>query len=141
MTSRTFRESMNSLGWSRREPDTLAGTNPSSRPILSKFKSLNPFGSGGYVQLPAQDASAAPLPAPTRREEEEGWFACESRDFPSVHHSCWREWQFLCLDRFHDLETCSFDSSTHEGRDRAKFPCFPACYVLIIISSPAVTRW
>src|SRR5947207_6664045 len=82
MTSRTFRESMNSLGWSRREPDTLDGTNPSSRPILSKLKSLNPFGSGGYVQLPAQDVSAAPLPAPTRREEEESWFACESRGFP-----------------------------------------------------------
>jgi len=88
MTSRTFRESMNSLGWSRREAETPAGTNPSSRPILSKFRSLNPFGSGGYVQLPAQDASAAPLPAPTRREEEEGWFSLTRWDRMLIFAGC-----------------------------------------------------
>ena len=62
---------MNSLGWSRRE--TPANTS-SSTPILNKLSSLNPFGSGGYIQLPTTEPGA-PLPAPTRREEEEGWFA------------------------------------------------------------------
>ena len=71
---------MNSLGWSRRDPDVPANTN-SSTPFLSK---LNPFGRNGYVQLPTHEAPGAPLPAPTRREEEEGWFACESQSLESL---------------------------------------------------------
>lgn len=47
------------------------------RGLLSSIKSLNPFGDG-YVQLPTTEGSGAPLPAPNRREEEEGFFACES---------------------------------------------------------------
>lgn len=77
MTSSAFRDSMNSLGWSRRDPDVPANTS-SSTPILSKLSSLNPFGRNGYVQLPTHEAPGAPLPAPSRREEEEGWFACKS---------------------------------------------------------------
>jgi hypothetical protein len=69
---------MNSLGWSRRTPEVPANTS-SSTPILSKLSSFNPFGRGGYVQLPTHEAPGAPLPAPTRREEEEGWFACKSK--------------------------------------------------------------
>lgn len=65
---------MNSLGWSRRDPDIPVNTS-SSTPILSRLQSLNPFGSGGYVQLPAHEGPGAPLPAPSRREEEEGFFA------------------------------------------------------------------
>jgi hypothetical protein len=39
---------------------------------------MNPFGQGGYVQLPTHnEAPGAPLPASNRREEEEGFFACE----------------------------------------------------------------
>ena len=76
MTSTSFRDSMNSLGWSRRDQDLPANTN-SSTPILSRLQSLNPFSQGGYVQLPTHEAPGAPLPAPTRREEEEGWFACK----------------------------------------------------------------
>lgn len=69
---------MNSLGWSRREPEYTANTNAQT-PILSTLSSLNPFKRGGYVQLPTHEAPGAPLPAPSRREEEEGWFACEFR--------------------------------------------------------------
>lgn len=78
MASTSFRNSMNSLGWSRRESDAPTSTN-STTPILSTLSSLNPFGRGGYVQLPTTEPSppGAPLPAPTRREEEEGWFACK----------------------------------------------------------------
>ena len=54
----------------------------SSTPILSRLQSLNPFGSGeGYVSLPTNtgEGPGAPLPAPSRREEEESFFA---REFP-----------------------------------------------------------
>ncbi|KGQ01706.1 hypothetical protein PAAG_11552 [Paracoccidioides lutzii Pb01] len=79
MASTSFRDSMNSLGWARREPET-APTNRSSNSIFSSLQSLNPFADRGYIQLPAQDGPGAPLPLPTRREEEEAWFACESHD-------------------------------------------------------------
>ena len=80
MASNTFRDSMNSLGWSRRDPDVPVNTTTSSStPILSRLQSLNPFGDGGYVRLPTQEGGpGAPLPAPSRREEEEGFFARES---------------------------------------------------------------
>ena len=78
MASTSFRDSMNSMGWSRRDPDIPANTNIST-PILSRLQSLNPFGESGYVRLPTHnEGPGAPLPAPTRREEEEGWFARES---------------------------------------------------------------
>lgn len=70
---------MNSMGWSRRDPDIPANT--ASTPILSRLQSLNPFGAEGYVRLPTHhEGPGAPLPAPSRREEEEGFFACESAD-------------------------------------------------------------
>jgi hypothetical protein len=68
---------MNSLGWSRRE-ETVNTSQQSG--LLSSIKSLNPFGNSGYVQLPVTEGSGAPLPAPSRREEEEGFFA---RMYPS----------------------------------------------------------
>lgn len=80
MTSVSFRDSMNGLGWSRREPEVPANTSPTN-PLLNTISNLNPFGKRGYVQLPTHEAPGAPLPAPTRREEEEGWFARKS----SVH--------------------------------------------------------
>lgn len=43
---------------------------------------MNPFGDRGYVQLPTTESAGAPLPASTRREEEEGWFIRES--YPSL---------------------------------------------------------
>jgi hypothetical protein len=77
MASASFRDSMNSLGWSRREAE--APVNTSSPSLLGRIQSLNPFGEGGYVRLPITETNpGAPLPAPTRREEEEGWFARKS---------------------------------------------------------------
>ncbi|KAL8787138.1 MAG: hypothetical protein Q9213_002354 [Squamulea squamosa] len=75
------------MGWSRREPDTLANIS-SSTPILSKLQSLNPFGDAGYVRLPTQEGPGAPLPAPSRREEEEGWFALSRWDRLLVFGAC-----------------------------------------------------
>lgn len=77
MASTSFRDSMNNLGWSRRDPELPVNTS-SSTPILSRLQALNPFGDGGYVRLPNHEGPGAPLPAPSRREEEEGFFACES---------------------------------------------------------------
>ena len=75
MASASFRDSMNSLGWSRREPEPVNTSSPS---LLGRLQSYNPFGDGGYVRLPITETNpGAPLPAPTRREEEEGWFACK----------------------------------------------------------------
>jgi hypothetical protein len=80
MANNSFRDSVNSLGWSRRDPDFPVRTNNTSAetPFLSRLQSLNPFGQGGYVQLPTHnEGPGAPLPAATRREEEEGFFACK----------------------------------------------------------------
>lgn len=71
---------MNSLGWSRR--DELPVNTAQQTGLLSSIKSLNPFGDSGYVRLPTTEGAGAPLPAPSRREEEEGWFACESTYSP-----------------------------------------------------------
>ncbi|KAF2189428.1 SFT2-domain-containing protein [Zopfia rhizophila CBS 207.26] len=78
MASASFQDSMNSLGWTRRDPDVPVNT--SSTPFLSRLQSLNPFGSGGYVRLPTTENPGAPLPAPSRREEEERWFALSRWD-------------------------------------------------------------
>ncbi|KAF4306805.1 Vesicle transport protein Got1/SFT2-like protein [Botryosphaeria dothidea] len=75
MASQNFRDSMNSLGWSRRDPDIPVST--AQTPLWTR---LNPFGSDGYVRLPTHENPGAPLPAPTRREEEEGWFALSRWD-------------------------------------------------------------
>jgi hypothetical protein len=76
MASTSFRDSMNSLGWSRREPEPVNTSSPS---LLGRLQNLNPFGDGGSVRLPSTERNpGAPLPAPTRREEEEGWFARKS---------------------------------------------------------------
>ncbi|TPX17451.1 uncharacterized protein E0L32_003094 [Thyridium curvatum] len=73
MASQTFRDSIGSLGWARRERDAPVNTSQQSG-LLSSLQSLNPFGDRGYVQLPTTEGQGAPLPAPSRREEEEGWF-------------------------------------------------------------------
>ncbi|RMX79261.1 hypothetical protein D0867_16503 [Hortaea werneckii] len=80
MASSTFRDSMNSLGWSRREQP--ANTNKQN-PLLGSLQKYNPFGGEGNVRLPTAEGEApgAPLPARSRREEEEGWFARKSRSF------------------------------------------------------------
>ncbi|RMZ35461.1 hypothetical protein D0859_00422 [Hortaea werneckii] len=79
MASSSFRDSMNSLGWSRREQP--ANTNKQN-PLLGSLQRYNPFGGEGNVQLPTTEGEApgAPLPARSRREEEEGWFALSRWD-------------------------------------------------------------
>ncbi|KAM0170020.1 hypothetical protein ACHAPF_009457 [Botrytis cinerea] len=78
MASSSFRDSMNSLGWSRRDPDLPVNTAQQTGGLLSSIKSLNPFGDSGYVRLPTTEGAGAPLPGRNRREEEEGWFAFSS---------------------------------------------------------------
>lgn len=93
MASASFHDSLNSLGWSRRGETPASTQSSTSAPFFSKIQSWNPLGSGrgGYVQLsPDNAASSAPLPAPTRREEEEAWFArecCPLTHCPSVPFS------------------------------------------------------
>ncbi|KAG4025126.1 hypothetical protein MFRU_066g00290 [Monilinia fructicola] len=80
MASSSFRDSMNSLGWSRRDPDLPINTAQQTGGLLSSIKSLNPFGDSGYVRLPTTEGAGAPLPGRNRREEEEGWFALSRWD-------------------------------------------------------------
>ncbi|POS73614.1 hypothetical protein DHEL01_v207995 [Diaporthe helianthi] len=77
MASASFRDQMNALGWSRRGQDEPVNTSQQSG-LLSSIKSLNPFGDRGYVRLPTTEGAGAPLPAASRREEEETWFAFSS---------------------------------------------------------------
>lgn len=82
MATASFRDSMNSLGWARREQPV--NTNRQN-PIVGTLQKLNPFSNEGFVRLPTTEgegeAPGAPFPARTRREEEEGWFACK---FPAI---------------------------------------------------------
>ncbi|KAF3764764.1 SFT2-domain-containing protein [Cryphonectria parasitica EP155] len=87
MASASFREQMNSLGWSRRGEDEPINTSQQTG-LLSSIKSLNPFGDRGYVRLPTTEGAGAPLPASSRREEEEGWFALSRWDRMLVFGAC-----------------------------------------------------
>ncbi|EGX96458.1 Golgi traffic protein SFT2 [Cordyceps militaris CM01] len=79
--------SINSLGWSRATEEPVNTSRETG--FFSSIQNLNPFQDRGYLQLPTHEASpGAPLPAPTRREEEEGWFirgtaACSAFPLPS----------------------------------------------------------
>lgn len=85
MASTSFRDSVNSLGWTRRDPDLPVRTNENST-FLSRLQSYNPFGQGqGYVQLPTHEGPGAPLPAASRREEEDSLFACKCPPFSAPH--------------------------------------------------------
>ncbi|KAJ5562147.1 hypothetical protein N7461_000908 [Penicillium sp. DV-2018c] len=90
MANTSFRDSVNSLGWSRRDPDLPVHTGGSSNPtFLSRLQSYNPFGEGGYVQLPTHnEGPGAPLPAPNRREEDEGFFALSRWDRMLIFGAC-----------------------------------------------------
>ncbi|KAK7422192.1 Protein transport protein sft2 [Neonectria punicea] len=85
MASNTFRDSINSLGWSRR--DEPVNTSQQSG-LMSSIQSLNPFGDRGYVRLPVTESAGAPLPQPTRREEEEGWYVLSRWDRLMVFGAC-----------------------------------------------------
>lgn len=74
MASASFRESMNSLGWSRREqPAPVTPNNASSGStggFLSSLRGYNLFSGGGYVQLPSQESGTPPA------QDGEGLFSC-----------------------------------------------------------------
>ncbi|EFE37718.1 hypothetical protein TRV_07624 [Trichophyton verrucosum HKI 0517] len=92
-------------------------------PFFSKIQSWNPLGSGrgGYVQLsPDNAASSAPLPAPSRREEEEAWFARECR--PLTHT--------LPISPFLISLICSYRIRIHTRTHPHHF------YILFILTSP-----
>ncbi|KAJ5684695.1 uncharacterized protein N7477_001040 [Penicillium maclennaniae] len=90
MANNSFRDSVNSLGWSRRDPDLPVRTNASQdTSVFSRLQSLNPFGQGGYVQLPTHnEGPGAPLPAPNRQQEEEGFFALSRWDRMLIFAAC-----------------------------------------------------
>ncbi|KAK0279888.1 Protein transport protein sft2 [Friedmanniomyces endolithicus] len=79
MASSSFRDSMNSLGWSRSE---VPVNTAQQSPLLGRLQRLNPFSDEGFVRLPTREGEGpgAPLPARTRREEEEGFFALSRWD-------------------------------------------------------------
>jgi len=87
MASSSFRDSINSLGWARRDSDIPVNTSQQSG-LLSSIKSLNPFSDRGYFQLPITEGAGAPLPAPSRREEEEGWFVLSRWDRLLIFGAC-----------------------------------------------------
>ncbi|PBP26883.1 hypothetical protein BUE80_DR002231 [Diplocarpon rosae] len=87
MASTSFRDSMSSLGWSRRESELSVSTAQQTG-LLSSIKSLNPFGDSGYVRLPTVEGLGAPLPARNRREEEEAWFALSRWDRLLIFAGC-----------------------------------------------------
>ncbi|KOS21141.1 Protein transport protein SFT2 [Escovopsis weberi] len=88
MASSSFRNSINSLGWNRRD-DAPISTAPSQRPgLLNSLQGLNPFSDRGYVSLPTTEGPGAPLPAPSRREEEEGWFVLSRWDRLLIFGAC-----------------------------------------------------
>ncbi|OLN92880.1 Protein transport protein SFT2 [Colletotrichum chlorophyti] len=87
MASSSFRDSMNSLGWSRRDQDVPVNTAQQSG-LMSTFKSLNPFQNNSYIQLPTTEGAGAPLPAANRREEEEGWATLSRWDRLLVFGAC-----------------------------------------------------
>lgn len=78
---------MNALGWSRRGQDEPVNTSQQTG-LLSSIQSLNPFGDRGYVRLPTTEGPGAPLPAPSRREEEEGWLALSRWDRLLIFGAC-----------------------------------------------------
>jgi hypothetical protein len=86
MASTSFRDSINSLGWSRRD-DVPVNTSQQSG-LLTSLSSLNPFSDRGYVQLPTTEGAGAPLPAPSRREEEESWFVLSRWDRMLIFGAC-----------------------------------------------------
>ncbi|PHH86224.1 hypothetical protein CDD83_10546 [Cordyceps sp. RAO-2017] len=87
MASSSFRDSINSLGWSRRGADEPANTSQQSG-LLSSIQSLNPFQDRGYMRLPTTESAGAPLPAPNRREEEEAWFVLSRWDRLLIFGAC-----------------------------------------------------
>lgn len=115
MASSSFLDSINSLGWSRRAADEPVTTGQRGG-LLSSIRSLNPFGNGGYVQLPVTEGAGAPLPAPSRREEEEGWLVCESSVNPKFPRTCYLPAGTTRAEAFHSTPCRWAADGTHAPR-------------------------
>lgn len=88
MASASFRDSIGSLGWSRRQDEEPVSTTPETG-LMASIRNFNPFQDRSYVRLPTSESGpGAPLPAPTRREEEEGWFALSRWDRLLIFAAC-----------------------------------------------------
>ncbi|KKA26051.1 hypothetical protein TD95_000333 [Thielaviopsis punctulata] len=68
MASASFRDSINSLGWSRREPAPIITPAPAQGGFLASLQNINPFGSSGYIQLPSEQG--LPPPVQSGRQDE-----------------------------------------------------------------------
>jgi len=81
----SFRASLASIGWSRRQPDSDIST---AQP--SFFQRINPFNQTGHIRLPTteQDVPPTQLPAPTAQEEAGAWFALSQWDRMIVFACC-----------------------------------------------------
>lgn len=77
---------MSSLGWSRRNDEAVNTSQQSG--LMTSLRSMNPFGNDGYLRLPTTESAGAPLPAASRREEEEGWFVLSRWDRLLVFGVC-----------------------------------------------------
>jgi hypothetical protein len=116
---------MNSLGWSRRDPDLPVNTAQQTGGLLSSIKSLNPWGDSGYVRLPTTEGPGAPLPARNRREEEEAWFACESTPMvfhlPMSHSPCI---SYLLYDSRGVTSLGVAESHSYHQREFSRLTCY-----------------
>jgi len=129
MASQSFRDSIGSFGWSRREQDIPVNTAQRSG-LLSSIRSLNPFGDGGYVRLPTTESQGAPLPAPSRREEEEGWFVCESKPFLS------RSFSLPLLVASSSAVAVPLQQTRRQATRRLRVPCLKAAHEHTVSALP-----
>jgi Got1/Sft2-like family len=84
----TFRNSLNNLGWSRRQPASDSDLSTAAPSFLQR---INPFaGAGrGYIRLPtSQQDLPAQLPAATPAQENAAWFALSQWDRLIVFGCC-----------------------------------------------------
>jgi Got1/Sft2-like family len=80
----SFRNSLNSIGWSRRAADPDVST---AKPSI--LQRINPFGQSGYIRLPTTNQDLpAQLPAQSSSQENGAWFALSRWDRLIVFVCC-----------------------------------------------------
>jgi hypothetical protein len=93
MASYTFRESINALGWGRREPPNSAhaARRGDSNGFIANLRSSLPFRSymgDGYTRLPTIEGQGPSISATTREEGEEGWLLLSRWDKLLIFAMC-----------------------------------------------------
>lgn len=116
---------MNDLGWSRRE-QPVNTQRPSG--VMGTLAQYNPFGGESYVQLPTHEGEGpgAPLPARTRREEEEGWFARKSETSAAYTLPVAAARASVCAASSINNSALQRGVLSNAGQ-RASLTCFDAC--------------